>query len=319
MTIHLRPLDPGTDLPAVVDLVNTNGFSETSTTVTLLREQERQTPEGLVRYRTVATDQAGQIIGLGTAFRRSVLKEGLFLVTTAVNSADERRGVGSRLLEDVVTFVTKHGGRQLAAIVKDDCPACLRFAQRHGFRIDRHQFQSRLTLDDFNQDRFSGLVERVETTGIRFLTLADVGDTPEARYAYYQLQVRLVVDVPGNTDVMQQPPSFADFSQALFEGQRYRAAAQFIAADGNRWIGLACLLVPPQGGPLYNRFTGVERDYRGRNVALALKLLAIRYARSLNAPAVETHNDSLNASMLAVNTKLGYQAQPGSYILARTL
>ena len=70
---------------------------------------------------------------------------------------------------------------------------------------------------------------------------------------------------------------------------------------------------------LINTMTGVRRAYRGRGIALVLKLLAIRYARSLGALFVRTHNDSGNAPMLAINRKLGYQPEPGIYGLKKMM
>ncbi len=63
--------------------------------------------------------------------------------------------------------------------------------------------------------------------------------------------------------------------------------------------------------------TGVERAYRGRHIALALKLLGIRYAKARGALTIRTNNDSQNVPMLAVNRKLGYRPEPGIYRLIR--
>ena len=57
--------------------------------------------------------------------------------------------------------------------------------------------------------------------------------------------------------------------------------------------------------------TGVFKEYRGRKIALALKLLATRYARLLGATFIRTNNDSQNAPILAINKKMGYTPEPG--------
>ena len=71
----------------------------------------------------------------------------------------------------------------------------------------------------------------------------------------------------------------------------------------------------PERNSAYNAFTGVERDYRGRGLAQALKLLAVRFAQHYGAAYIRTNNDSQNAPMLAVNRKLGYRPEPGKYRL----
>lgn len=75
----------------------------------------------------------------------------------------------------------------------------------------------------------------------------------------------------------------------------------------------------PTNNYMYNMMTGVEPSYRGRHIALALKLLVIECARSYGAAYMRTNNDSENAPMLAVNHKLGYQLQPGRYLLTQSL
>jgi GNAT superfamily N-acetyltransferase len=63
----------------------------------------------------------------------------------------------------------------------------------------------------------------------------------------------------------------------------------------------------------------VLKEYRGRKIALALKLLATRYARSLGATFIRTNNDSKNEPILAINRKLGYKPEPGWYKCVRKI
>jgi RimJ/RimL family protein N-acetyltransferase len=60
----------------------------------------------------------------------------------------------------------------------------------------------------------------------------------------------------------------------------------------------------------------VLRAYRGRSLALALKLRGIAYARSRGMAEIQTVNDMANAPMLALNRKLGF-VQTGANIRYR--
>lgn len=100
----------------------------------------------------------------------------------------------------------------------------------------------------------------------------------------------------------------------VFEGYWFRAEGQIIAADGDRWIGMAAVgEISP--GVLYNMTTNIYPEYRGRGIATALKLLTIRFARKQGALVIRTNNASTNAPMLAINRKLGYKPEPGYYVL----
>ena len=93
--------------------------------------------------------------------------------------------------------------------------------------------------------------------------------------------------------------------------------AQFFAVDGNEWIGLAGLESVPDSNVMHNTFTAVERAYRKRNIALALKLLTLDYAKRHGVSHIRTDNDSTNAPMLAINRTLGYKPVPGVYRMTK--
>ena len=54
-------------------------------------------------------------------------------------------------------------------------------------------------------------------------------------------------------------------------------------------------------------FTGTGREYRGRGLALAVKLASTRWAREHGITQIVTTNDETNAPMLAINRRLGYE------------
>jgi RimJ/RimL family protein N-acetyltransferase len=70
----------------------------------------------------------------------------------------------------------------------------------------------------------------------------------------------------------------------------------------------------------YNLFTGVDLPYRGRKLGQAVKVLALRYARSaLKTNTVRTHHNTRNLPMIAIDTKFGYKLLPGSFLMEKKL
>jgi len=312
-SIHLRPLHPQTDFPRIAQLRQTVDPEPIS--VEQLQEWEDQIPQGQIRRRVVAIAEQGQIVGFNDAGRDPWMPSGLFDVQVLVDPDWRQQGIGMLLLQDALQFSQARGATRLQGMVRDHCSACLRFAERQGFHRERHRFESTLNLSGFDERRFAGRVEAAEAAGMRFFTLADLGNTEEAQRRLHALNERLNRDTPG----YQAWLTFEAFQTIVCGASWYRADGQIVAASGADWVGMAAVGFFAETQSMYNMFTGVDRAYRGRGIALALKLLTIRCARAYHARYVRTHNDSENAPMLAVNRKLGYLPEPGLYRVARDL
>src|SRR5260370_21606715 len=191
----------------------------------------------------------------------------------------------------------------LLSEVRDACSEGLEFAQHRGFTVQRHLSVSRLYLAEFNPAPFAGIIEAAEATGICFFTLADVEMTLENQRKLYELHRACAADNPAYEG--WDFPDLPTFCHTTFDSPRYLPGAHLIAADGEHWIGLASLDHYAEQRAMHNGFTGVLRTYRGRHLALALKLLSISVAQSYNVDYLYTNDDSTNAPMLAINRRLG--------------
>lgn len=313
MTITLRELTPADDARRA-ELLNL-ATAEPVTAANLADWRRSEDPRRIT-YRVGAEEDDGQLVGMAHALRDPWLDAGSFWLHVVVDPAVRRHGVGSALFGAVRDFARARGATRYHAEARDTLPEALEFAQRHGFAVERHIFESTLDLASFDETRFMGTVERVEASDIHFFTLADVGDTEEARRKAWEVERRVCQDIPGGSEGATRP--FDAFVKQVCEAAWYRPDAQFVAADGERWIGLSALGYYEQPQPMmYQMITGVDRAYRGRGIALALKLLGVRCARRHGAPYIRTNNDSENAPILAVNRTLGFQPEPGYYRLLR--
>jgi RimJ/RimL family protein N-acetyltransferase len=106
-----------------------------------------------------------------------------------------------------------------------------------------------------------------------------------------------------------------------YEKQRERII-QMVAIDTatGAWVAMSAITRLEGNDYAYNLFTGVDKLYRGRRLAQAVKVLALRYARDvLKANTVRTHHNIKNAPMIAIDRKLGYTQLPGTYLLEKIL
>jgi RimJ/RimL family protein N-acetyltransferase len=96
--------------------------------------------------------------------------------------------------------------------------------------------------------------------------------------------------------------------------------AFFIVRDGMRYVGMSYLhrdLDDPRR--LLQRITAIHAEYRGRGIALALKLKTIEYAQQHGFHEIRTAVESNNPSMLAINAKLGFVRGAGLVLFEKRL
>jgi GNAT superfamily N-acetyltransferase len=298
------------DAPAVTAIINHDTLEPAP--IEHVRERIRLArADGRLVTRLVATDGGGQIIGYSHALRDDWMEPGLYWVHIAVAPETRRQGVGSTLLAAVRDWASARGATIFIGTARDDLPESRHFAERHGFQAERHVFESTLDLGAFDETPFIAALDAARAAGLRFLTMTDTGDTPDARRALWELERTVALDIPGESESTIRP--YDVFLKRICDVPGYRSDLQFIAADGDAWIGLALTELLPETNAMYNNVTGVLPGWRNRGVALALKLLAIRAAIQRGVTYLRTNNDSENAPMLAVNRKLGYRPEPGYY------
>ena len=245
-------------------------------------EWERRTLAGQIRRRVVAVDAAGQLAGYTIVQHTDSLGEGRFYLWLTVDAARRRGGLGAQLYDNALAFALAQGALVLESEVREDCPDGLRFAEQRGFTVSRHLFESAIDLASFDERPFAGLVEAVEAGGIRFISLADVDMDPGYFRQLYEVNYRAVEDDPASTSSFI---SFEDFQQILMSASWFDPGSQIMAVDQATGVvvGLAAVGFFQQTNRATNLITGVDRAYRGRKIALALKLLTIRYARQRGA------------------------------------
>jgi GNAT superfamily N-acetyltransferase len=203
------------------------------------------------------------------------------------------------------------GATRLVSDVLDQDSQGLAFAQRRGFAIDQHFFTYELDLTTFDGARYQPDIAALTAAGIRFCTLADFADTLEMRHKLYDLNTSDMLE-NSNTST---PWTYAIFEKSVLAAPWFRREGQLLAVDGDQWIGMTAVGLYPETHSAYNEYTGVLRPYRRRKIATSLKALAALYAHKEGAQKLITDSNLRNAPILAINRKLGYQAQPGKYTL----
>ena len=299
-----------TDLASIVQIINP--YETKPVTVDQVRSFFLFNPPGRIQLRLVAVDENEAVIGYSGFIHEASAPDHHFVVWVIVDPAYRGQGIGSGLWNTTLDSLRGQGASKLASDVFDNDHVGLGFANRRGFSIDRHSFDSILDLAVFDETSYLPGIAALEAQGMRFCSLADFPDTSETRRKLYDLNVTNELDIPGTNNI---PFTYPEFETFVLRAAWFRREGQLLAVNGDDWVGLAAVSITPETQSAYNEHTGVLRAYRGRKIAQALKVLAVRYARQNGERQIRTDNDSLNMPILAINRKMGYQPQPGKYKL----
>lgn len=221
------------------------------------------------------------------------------------------------MLDRAEAFARSNGGTKVTAFVPDEFPSGRPFIEGHGYRETRRLFESVLEVAKVRESDVEVARGRVHESGLRVVTLTELGDTDEARRMLHAVTAECDLDEPATAEYGGL--EWDDYRRAVFEASWFRPEGVFIALDGQEWAGIH-IIGPMEDSPVADMntdFTGVRRPYRGQGLATALKLLGVGYARETGGTRILTHNDSANAPMLAVNQKLGFVARSGLLMMSK--
>jgi GNAT superfamily N-acetyltransferase len=263
------------------------------------------------RVRLVAEDAAGRIVGFGQiAHSPWSFHPRHFGLRLEVDADVQRQGIGSALHDRLMVELRAHGAHLVRADAPESLGASVSFLTNRGFgEVDR-TWDSHLDVARFDIGRFAGAEERVAGQGIEITTLAEQApDDPTVLAKLYDLFTGAERDEPSLDP--STPLPIDEFVARELRDPTVIPEAFFLARDGERLVGVSSLQhLPPLTDVIDTGFTGVHRDYRGRGIAMALKLRAIRYAREHGYREVRTSNNARNDPMLRINLALGFVRHP---------
>jgi GNAT superfamily N-acetyltransferase len=309
-------LNPNTDFPPVVDLLNR--IEAEPTTVEDMRGEEARMVPGKIGRRWVV-EQQGQIVGYALSVHYPSRGPGQFHLHVVVDQAQRNQGMGMALYGRALDFAKANGAIHLTAEVQERCPEGLAFALRHGFAVKLHEVGASLDLSSYDETPLLLARSRL-VPHIQISTYAVEGDTLENRRKLYTINRIATTDDPGTTGTF---PEFAIWQRLIPNASDFQPHGQFVAIDTRiperPYIGLSgvAYLEGQQGAQTL--LTGVRGEYRGKGVAQALKLEVARFAVAKGATRMLTRVHAANHPMLAINAKMGFVLEPGFYWLEQQL
>ena len=281
-------------------------------TVDLFRSEDaRRDPAQLMRRWVMC--HGAQIVGTAALYFWPFDPAGYLHASVLVHPERRGRGLGRALWKQVLTGVRDQHSARLATDVSDVDPVSLAWAERRGFHIHAihaHRFASELDLSTFDRAPHLEALARVEAQGVTFTDLGGAEDSTLERY------LNFVADRLTETPDLAGHPRWPLLQvRDVLHLDSDPRPDWLILAVGNEgeWLGTTAMIRFQHASMAYNELTATHPQARGRGLALPLKLHAIRRAQEAGLKVMRTNNHSLNAPMLAVNRRLGFQSKSGRY------
>jgi len=211
-----------------------------------------------------------------------------------------RRGVGTALLRRLADHVASLGLPTLRASVDDD--ASWQFAQRFGFTEVNREVEQTYAVT-------AAPDPGTPPPGIQVVTAQDRPGLWEAAFDGFgrEALADFAVDTPLDVTLERWTTDWLGDPMLL-------------ALHDGDVVGCAGLgLDPDESTRAENSLTAVRRDWRGRGLAVHLKLRTLAWAHANGITQVYTWTQDGNAAMRALNTRLGYVTTRTGIQVARRL
>lgn len=311
---NIRPIEPR-DYAAGVAIRN-SAYPE-PVPVEVFAEWCELDPKRNTHYHhLVAEDGAGQVVGTVIVCQNEWLAANEWWMQVIVHPDSRGRGAGSTLYEAAERIARERGATAIHSHARGEDEAARPWAEHRGFECTRERTESVMSLAEWDASLFADAVTRAEASGLRFLSLPDVEG--EMLRRLYDFESATLPDWPGFTPPF---PTYQTWARLKEGEQRDRTPKIWVLAlDGEQIVG-CCVIDLPRGEEAGARigFTGVRREYRGRGLALALKVLATEQTSQAGVSHIRTNNDNDNPAILALNARLGYRLVPGPLQLKKAL
>lgn len=301
------------DLPAIARVLNAASPDWPVTPELLRHEYEGRDPA--LYFSRIVAEAGGEVVGVGGLGHDSFsFEEWRYGGRVAVHPEFRRQGVGAALYGELLRRVQERAARELRTMLSDlpqDRPG-VAFLTARGFQPVWDRYESSIHTADVDLGAFGGLLRDVEAQGIALRSLAELREDPARDRQLYELDWLLFQDVPTGTALTRRPQE--QWVKDELDDPGLRPELSFVAVDPARsdpltgpYVGYSTIGWNAAGNYGYIGMTGVLREYRGRGLARALKVAAMRALHAAGGGQIRTFNDAPNRAMLAMNEALGFR------------
>jgi len=271
------------------------------------------------RY-TCSNVATGEVLGFGEMWNPPwMFHPKKFWLDGWVDPKHQGQGVGGSIYRTL-----EHDLKSRSAIaawmgIREDMKRPVNFARRRGFSEKMRGWESTINPFQVDTTKFGEYSSKASKEGIEFSNLErELREDQQCYSKLYELVQTAFRDVP-----IADTPTDTPYDQwVTFEMKNPNLVPKgyIIAKHRDRYVGTSVVWrLKREPRSLYQGLTGVLREYRGKGIAMALKLRVLDFARTNGFDNIRTFNASTNAGILAINTKLGFKRDSAWITFEKTL
>ena len=284
-----------------------------------LERDDRTRDPKMFRTQVVA-EQDGRIVGVaGFGHDDRSFEEWRYWGGVNVHPDARGQGIGTALYDELMRRATARGARELRAGSSDqpnDVPGRA-FLEKRGWSAAWERYESQIDTRTLDLAALGDLLKAVEADGVQLKSLTDLAGDPDRNRKLWELDWLLFQDVPMGTVFTKK--TMEQWVTEELDDPHLAPELSFVAvrpgADDpltGEYVGYSTL-GQSSPGVYYIGMTGVLRSERGKGIAKALKVAAMRALQHAGGGVIKTFNDPPNKAMLGMNAALGFERTATRY------
>lgn len=297
------------DLTTFVALFNTVwpnhhlGLAELQRELKLMPERQRMT--------IWLAELFGEAIGFARVYRLIGSFDPLkWYSEIGVLDPHRAKGIGTQIYNYVEGYLRNEGAASVTGRVSDEDPLSAGFFSKRGFIETKRDFEAALDLQSIDPQ----VLNHGRGTALDLRTVQEA-DSPKVRREWHALFEATRKDIP--RDAAPTPFSYDEFHEIFLTDPEFLWNVSSFAFNGDKLVAMTYLYKAEREGVIFQALTAVDREYRGRGIARALKAFAARRALDSGFSTILTDNDSRNLAMISINDWMGFTRLPGMVTLRK--
>ncbi len=306
--LHLRAFDfSDTDYQTLYDIQKTI-WPDTGVTIEGMKSGDKRSQDEKFDFQRQMAELDGQVVGIGQRGRTYFSETpNQYYIAFSTLPDFRNQGIATTFFNKTeVDLKENKNAVSMLAYTRDTQPQSVSFLEHRGYEVIERITNSEIDLSGFDVEKYAPLRQKLAEQGIEIRPLSELMDDEET----YLAKLEELYWVLANDEPHAEPPKRItpqEVKEWFIDTPHFYPEGWFIATDGDKFVGWSAVLVHKgEADRMQTGITVIDRPYRRRGLATAMKVAGFEHALALGRPRIQTENEETNP-MLGLNKRLGFR------------